>query len=104
MTATNPLPPAVVVLDHSNPVNFEREAMPLLGTLMIDYLRGEAAKSKKTDDDLAAIATFGVPGDLCHDQATAAAALLRARRGTLDEMHPALVARAVGTLQELAAA
>lgn len=104
MTTTNTLPPAVVVLDHSNPVDFEREAMPLLGTLMIDYLRAEAAHSKRTDAELAAIATFGVPGDLCHDQATAAAALLRARRGTLDEMHPALVARAAQTLAEVATA
>ena len=103
MTATNPLPPAVVVLDHSNPVDFEREAMPLLGTLMIDYLRAEAARSKQTDTGLMRVA-LGARPDLGSDVANAAGALLAARNDALSVWPEADLARAVGTLQELAAA
>lgn len=66
-------------------------------------VRAAAAVSKRSDAELAALATFGIPGDLCNDQAHAALALLRARRGELDTMHPAHVVRAAETLAVLEA-
>ena len=69
--------------------------------LVIDRIAAAALRSKRTDAALADVATYGVPGDLCNDQATAALALLRARQGKLDEMHPAHVERAAITLAEL---
>ena len=62
-------------------------------------LRIAAQRDGRTDAELQAVATWGVPGDLCNDQAHVALALLRARQGKLDEMHPAHVARAVAVLK-----
>lgn len=35
----NLLPPAVIILDHTNPVDFSREAAPILDNLVVSYLR-----------------------------------------------------------------
>lgn len=53
----NPLPPAIVILDHANPVDFSREVAPILGDLVVSHLRKLAAECPRSDSELVAMAT-----------------------------------------------